>query len=175
MKKILAFGGSTSSTSINKQFASYASSLMANVEATVINLNNYSAPIYSVDEEGRGFPELMLKLSEYMENFDGFVVSLAEHNGSYTAAFKSMLDWLSRISRSVFNSKPVLLISTSPGGRGGASVLANASAYFPHIGASEVVTFSLPNFFDNFDQGKIVNRELRDLLGQKVDEFQSKL
>ena len=110
-----------------------------------------------------------------MKAFDGYVVSLAEHNGSYAAAFKSILDWLSRINRSVFNDKPVLLMSASPGGRGGASVLANAGAYFPHAGASEVITFSFPKFFDNFSEGKITNQELKNALLNKTKEFQSKL
>ena len=173
MKKILAFGGSTSSTSMNKQLAAYASTLVP--EAEVIDFNDYIAPIYSTDEEGRGFPKIMVNLSEYMKSFDGYVVSLAEHNGSYAAAFKSILDWLSRINRSVFNDKPVLLMSASPGGRGGASVLANAGAYFPHAGASEVITFSFPKFFDNFSEGKITNQELNDALLDKTKEFQSKL
>ena len=175
MKKILAFGGSTSSTSMNKQLAAYASTLVPEAEAEVIDFNDYIAPIYSTDEEGRGFPKIMVNLSEYMKSFDGYVVSLAEHNGSYAAAFKSILDWLSRINRSVFNDKPVLLMSASPGGRGGASVLANAGAYFPHAGASEVITFSFPKFFDNFSEGKITNQELNETLLEKTKEFQSKL
>ena len=110
-----------------------------------------------------------------MKQFDGYVVSLAEHNGSYAAAFKSILDWLSRINRSVFNDKPVLLMATSPGGRGGASVLLNASNYFPHAGASKVITFSFPNFFDNFKEGKITNKELNDVLLEKIKEFENNI
>lgn len=175
MKKILAFGGSTSSTSMNKQLATYASTLVDNADAEVIDFRDYDAPIYSTDEEGKGFPESMIGLSEYMKGFDGYIVSLAEHNGSYAAAFKSILDWLSRINRSVFNDKPVLLMSASPGGRGGASVLANAGMYFPHAGASDVITFSFPGFFQNFSEGKISNEELNDQLLEKVNEFKNKL
>lgn len=175
MKKILAFGGSTSSTSINKQLATYASSQVANVETEIIDFNDYAAPIYSTDEEANGFPENLVALSEHMKQFDGYVVSLAEHNGSYAAAFKSILDWLSRINRSVFNDKPVLLMATSPGGRGGASVLSNASNYFPHAGASEVITFSFPNFFDNFKEDKIINKELLDELLEKVKVFENNI
>ena len=175
MKKILAFGGSTSSTSINKQLASYASSLVDNANTEVIDFRDYDAPIYSTDEESKGFPDSMTGLSEHMKSFDGYVISLAEHNGSYAAAFKSILDWLSRINRSIFNDKPVLLMSASPGGRGGASVLANAGAYFPHAGASDVITFSFPKFFENFSEGKISNDELNKELLEKVNEFTTKL
>jgi NAD(P)H-dependent FMN reductase len=175
MKKILAFGGSTSTTSINKQLATYASSLVENTNAEVIDFNDYSAPTYSTDEEANGFPENLTALSEYMKGFDGYIVSLAEHNGSYAAAFKSILDWLSRINRSVFNDKPVLLMSASPGGRGGASVLSNAGAYFPHAGASKVITYSFPNFYDNFKEGEIIDEELKSALEKLTEEFQKSI
>lgn len=174
MKKILAFGGSTSSNSINKKLATYASSLV-NAEAEVIDFRDYNAPIYSSDEEAKGFPEDMLNLSEYMKGFDGYIVSLAEHNGSYAAAFKSILDWLSRINRSVFNDKPVLLMSASPGGRGGASVLTNAGHYLPHAGAKTIILFSFAKFYDNFSDGKIINEELNTILQERVEEFENKL
>jgi len=77
MKKILAFGGSTSSTSINKQLASYTANLVTNTIVEVIDLTEYLAPVYSTDEEKKGFPEKLLNLSQYMKKFDGYVVSLA--------------------------------------------------------------------------------------------------
>ncbi len=171
MKKILAFGGSSSSSSINKQLAEYAANLVSDSTIEVIDFSEYHLPVYSTDEEKNGFPAQLLELSEYMKNFDGYVVSLAEHNGSYAAAFKSILDWLSRINREIFNNKPVLLLATSPGERGGVSVLGAASDYFPHAGASEVVTFSLPNFYDNFQENKIVNEEILNILLIQIDLF----
>jgi NAD(P)H-dependent FMN reductase len=175
MKKILAFGGSTSSTSINKQLASFAASLISKAETEIIDFKDFDAPIYSIDEEGNGFPDSMMELSKLMKGFDGFVISLAEHNGSYAAAFKNIIDWLSRIDRKIFNDKPVLLMSASPGGRGGASVLANAEAYFPHAGASDIISFSLPSFYQNFDDGKITNEELRTQLLNKIDRFTNEI
>ena len=171
MKKILAFGGSSSSSSINKQLAVYAANLVSDSTIEVIDFSEYHPPVYSTDEEKNGFPAQLLELSEYMKNFDGYVVSLAEHNGSYAAAFKSILDWLSRINRDIFNNKPVLLLATSPGGRGGVSVLRAASDYFPYAGASEVVTFSLPDFYDNFQENKIINEEILNKLLIQIDLF----
>ncbi|MFY0629285.1 MAG: NAD(P)H-dependent oxidoreductase [Flavobacteriaceae bacterium] len=175
MKKIIAFAGSTSSTSINKQLATYASTLLDTVDVTIAEMNDYEAPIYSSDEEQKGFPESLVAFSEELKSYDGFIISLAEHNGSYAAAFKNILDWLSRINRSVFNEKPVLLMAASPGGRGGASVLASAIAYFPHAGASKVVPFSFPKFYENFKEGKVIDETLKSALGKSVQEFQANL
>jgi len=44
----------------------------------------------------------------------------------------------------------MLLMATSPGGRGGANVLATAAGSFPHLGAEVIATFSLPSFHDHF-------------------------
>lgn len=175
MKKILAFAGSTSSTSINKQLVSYAASLLEETSFEVIDIRDYRAPLYSIDDEQNGFPENMVQLSEKLKTYDGYIVSLAEHNGSYAAAFKNTFDWLSRIDRVIFNKKPMLLMATSPGGRGGASVLASANASFPHMGTDVVANFSLPDFFDNFKEGEIVDSELNQALKRAVQLLESKI
>ena len=41
MKKIVAFGASSSKKSINKQFASYAASLISDSDSIIIDLNYY--------------------------------------------------------------------------------------------------------------------------------------
>ncbi|MFN0728932.1 NADPH-dependent FMN reductase [Polaribacter gochangensis] len=171
MKKVLAFAGSNSTSSINKQLAVYAASL---VDETydVADLNDYQLPIFSIDIEAEGFPKAALKFNKLLNNYDGFVVSLAEHNGSYSAAFKNIFDWVSRIDRKVFKEKPVLLLATSPGARGGKSVLETAVTTFPRMGANIVSTFSLPNFYDHFKNDEIQNPELKEGLLKAIKEFQ---
>mgnify|MGYP000604436044 CR=1 FL=1 len=173
MKKILAFAGSTSSTSINKQLATYAAENLENTAFDVVDLRDYKLPIYSTDEEGNGIPEDATRFSNLLDNYDGFIVSLAEHNGSYAAAFKNIFDWSSRVEKNVFRDKPLLLMATSPGGRGGATVLNAAATSFPHMGAKTITTFSLPNFYDNFKEGKLINKELLAALKSKVVEFEN--
>ena len=175
MKKIIAFAGSTSSTSINKQLATLAAETLENTSYDVIDLRDFNMPMYSTDEEQNGFPEKAKKFSALLDNYDGFIVSLAEHNGSYAAAFKNIFDWSTRIEKNFFRDKPLLLMATSPGGRGGATVLNAAATSFPHMGAKTITTFSLPSFYDNFKEGKIVDDEIAALLNDKVSEFEGKL
>jgi NAD(P)H-dependent FMN reductase len=171
MKKILAFAGSNSKTSINKQLASYAASLV-DEEYDVVDLNDYELPVFSLEIEAEGFPKAALRFNELLNNYDGFVVSLAEHNGSYSAVFKNLFDWVSRMDRKVFKDKPVLLMATSPGGRGGASVLETAAGTFPHLGANIIAKFSLPSFYDHFKNNEIENSELKEALLKAAKEFQ---
>ncbi|MCF6349011.1 MAG: NAD(P)H-dependent oxidoreductase [Flavobacteriaceae bacterium] len=174
-KKILVFAGSTSKKSINKQLASYAATKLVKVSYDVADLNDYVAPLFSIDEEeDKGFPESVQKFNELLDQYDGFIVSLAEHNGSYAAAFKNIFDWVSRIDRKVFRDKPLLLMSTSPGGRGGASVLETANSTFPHLGGNIVTTFSLPNFYDNF-KDKIIDEDLRIILNKAILTFEKSI
>ena len=51
MKKIIAFAGSDSKTSINKQLATYASSLVKNVSVEVLDLNDFEVSTYSINRE----------------------------------------------------------------------------------------------------------------------------
>ena len=173
MKKIITIAGSNSQNSINRKLVSYTSNLLGNVELISIDLNDYVLPIYGVDFEAEnGIPTAVKRLNEVFDTVDGFIVGLAEHNGTYTAAFKNTLDWLSRANIKVWRDKPMLLMATSPGGRGGATVLEAGVNYFPFLGAKVVADFSLPSFFDNFSEEGISNSELKEALIEKVQLFE---
>uniref|UniRef100_A0AB33KYK5 NAD(P)H-dependent oxidoreductase n=1 Tax=Tenacibaculum sp. Pbs-1 TaxID=3238748 RepID=A0AB33KYK5_9FLAO len=173
MKKIIAFAGSNSKKSINKQLVTYASSLLGGIEVSVLDLNDYPLPIYGIDKEiEEGVPENAAIFLEKIKEADGIAVSLAEHNGNFTVAFKNIIDWMSRIEQKIWHNKPMLLLSTSPGGRGGASSMAIAKNGFPHMGANVIADFSLPKFHDNFNDGRIVNEEFNEKIKEAVTTFQ---
>ena len=166
MKKILVFAGSSSKTSINKQLAVYAAQQFQNAELDILDLNDYEMPVFSVDKEKEnGIHNLAHDFYNKIGTADLIVLSLAEHNGAYSSAFKNILDWASRINNKTFQQKPMLLLATSPGARGGATVLDIASKRFPFQGADVKGTFSLPTFFENFDAVHgIINPELKNQL-----------
>ena len=158
---IVAFGASNSSTSINQQFAHYAA-LQFGDEVQLLDLNDFEMPIYSADREREsGVPEEALEFLDILADADLLVISMTEHNGAYSAAFKNLFDWASRSEQKVFQNKPMVLLSTSPGGFGGGNVMQLALTRFPKHGAEIIGHFSLPSFHDNFDNG-IKNKELND-------------
>ncbi len=151
--KILSFGASTSSQSINRRFARHAASKVPDAEVTDLDLREFSLPIYSSDEEeANGAPADARRFLQLIREHDAVVISLAEHNGSYAAAFKNLYDWASRVDMKVWAGKPMLLLSTSPGPRGGASVMEAAKATFPRMGADLKGSFSLPSYAENFSE-----------------------
>jgi chromate reductase, NAD(P)H dehydrogenase (quinone) len=172
--KIIAFGGSNSQNSINKKLATYVSHLFENYEVEVLDLNDFALPLFSVDlEKELGQPQLAKDFLAKIASADMLVVSMAENNGNYSAAFKNLYDWASRIEVKVFQQKPMLLMATSPGGRGGSSVLDIAKTAFPRYGANVMATFSLPSFNDNFDvqNMKIANAVLDNQIKDIVRNF----
>ncbi|MFT5832760.1 MAG: chromate reductase [Cognaticolwellia sp.] len=173
MKKILAFGASNSKNSINKKLALFATTQIEDVEITFLDLNDFEMPIYGIDKENEnGIPKLAHDIKNHIRNADGILISFAEHNGTYTTAFKNILDWLSRIERSVFLEKPMFLLATSPGGRGASGALGQVSSSFPFMGGKIAATFSLPSFGQHFSEEKgIINEELLNDFQGKLREF----
>lgn len=176
MKQIIAFAGSNSKTSINKQLVTYASSLIGDAQVDVLDLNDYKLPIYGIDYEKEvGIPEDAHRFLTQLKSADGIMVSLAEHNGAYSTAFKNIFDWMTRIEGNLFFSKPVLLMATSTGGRGGKSVLAMAQDRFPRHSAQIIDVYSLPFFNDNFANGSITDDALDLQLKSSVTLFENAL
>lgn len=174
MKKIIAFGASSSKTSINKQLATYAANQFQNASVEVLDLNDFEMPIYSVDKEkDNGIPQLAQDFYAILGTADAIVISFAEHNGAYSAAFKNIFDWTSRINAKTFQEKPMLLLATSPGPRGGSSVLEIAKNRFPFQGAVVKGSFSLPSFNDNFDAEKgITNEDFKNQLHEIISSIE---
>lgn len=174
LMKVLVFAGSNNSASINKQLAQYAASLIENAQITVLDLNDFEMPIYSADrEKATGIPPQTSNFLQYIAQCDLIVTSMAENNGNFSAAFKNLFDWSSRAERFVFQEKPMLLMATSPGARGGMSVLDIAQTTFARFGAQIKATFSLPSFFENFDveNQKISNEKLDQQLKEIIQSL----
>lgn len=174
--RIIAFAASSSSQSINKKLARYALSLVTDHDCELLDLRDYDLPIFSTDLESElGHPEAAKKFFQKLGDADAIIISFAEHNGSYTAAYKNLFDWCSRINSKVFQGKPLLLLATSPGGRGGATVLSQAVSAAPFFNGIVKASLAVPSFGTNFDseQGVVSNPELAAALRDGVKSLLS--
>lgn len=173
-RKVIAFAASSSRRSINKQLVTYASALLRDAQAEVLDLNDFELPLFSVDREDElGQPPLARAFLQKISEADGLIVSFAEHNGAYSAAYKNLYDWISRIQPKVYQDKPMVLLSTSPGGRGGKSVMELAQAQIPRFGGVIKACVSVPSFTENFDSsaGRVSNPEIADEIAAAVDSL----
>ncbi len=87
----------------------------------------------------------------------------------------NLFDWMSRIDGKLWSDKPMLLMATSPGARGGSTGLEIAAGRFGYMGGNIVGSFSLPSFGDNFSNEKITNVELNNQLLEEVAQFTESL
>jgi NAD(P)H-dependent FMN reductase len=149
---ILAIAASNSRNSINRQLAAYTARQVPGARVEVVDINDYEMPIFSADREAElGQPAAARAFYRKIGEADALVIAFAEHNGSFTAAWKNLVDWTSRVDRAVFQDKPAVFLAASPGAGGGASVLAAAVASARYFSAELVASLSVPRFGDNFD------------------------
>ena len=173
MKKIIGFAGSNHSASINQQLVQIGAKQLTEVEVEVIDLRDYAMPMYSQDlEKESGFPDGVTALQAKLDEADGYLIASPEHNGMVPAFFKNAIDWLSRNNRTFLGSKPVVLLSTSPGAKGGATNLANLAHVLPYFGAKIVSSFSLPSFYEKAAEGNITDAELAAELTKVVQSLE---
>ncbi len=169
--KILAFSASNSSTSINRALIDFSATrlqtLAKGVTIDTPDLNDYDLPIYSSDIEAKsGIPAAAQAFYDKIGAADAVLVSFAEHNGSTTAVWKNMFDWMSRIEMKVWQDKPIVMLAASPGGRAGAGVLGGQTQMAPHFGGSDLRgTFGVGTWYEAWDAEAGVLTKPEDIAG----------
>lgn len=172
-KIITCFGASNSKNSINKKLATFAASQINDTEINSLDLNDFSMPLFCVDLEATsGIPQEAHSFKAHMAKSDGIIISFAEHNGAYSTAFKNIFDWASRIGGNIWAQKPLFLMATSPGARGGTSVLDIAINRLSFGYENHISTFSLPLFNENFSEELgITDLSLKSTFEKELNNF----
>lgn len=178
MKKILAFAGSNSSISINHQLVDFVATQIVDHHVNVIKLTDYPLEMFSEDlEKEQGFSTELRSLHELILESDALIISVNEHNSGVSAFFKNTTDWLSRLDKKFLENKKVLLLATSPGGRGAISALEFTKNSLPRFGADIIESFSFPKFHENFskEEQKINDVVLEFSLKDAIQNFVRRL
>lgn len=103
-----------------------------------------------------------------IDEHDAIVISFAEHNGSYTAAWKNIFDWISRIDQNVWQDTPLVMLAATPGPRAGAGVLGAATSAAPHFGGQLKSHFGVGSFYQTVVDGQITDDNVRDGLSKTL-------
>lgn len=139
--KILAFAGSTGSTSFNKRLVKVAAAAAraAGADVTEVDLKDYPLPLYDSDLEARdGLPASAKKLQELMKAHRGLLISSPEYNSSISGVLKNAIDWLTRTEKAepslaCFEGKVCALLAASPGALGGLRGLVTVRSILSNI------------------------------------------
>lgn len=178
MKQVLAIAASNKKISINKRLLLFAAGKLPQVRLNVLSLSEIELPVYNEElEKDFGIPGAVQNIFYQFKEADGFMIACPEHNGLPPACFKNLFDWLSRIQPRVFQHKPVMLLSASPGMNGGASNLRLLQQLLPLWGGASAGIFSLGDFYNQFNtvDGKIEDSSLDAKLTGEVKLFEETL
>lgn len=174
--KILGFGASNSTKSINRQLVQAAMALVKDAQTEVIDLHHYEMPLYSPEREANdGYPQEAKDFLQKIQECDALIISFAEYNGLMAPTFMNTVDWASRVERKVFQEKPILVMSATPGGAFGSRVMPHAEKFVSNVGGKPVGTFFLPGFNNNFKDGEIINPEKKAELAEVMADFEKSL
>lgn len=161
---------------MNHELVICAIQKLKKTKSSVIRLTDYPLPMFGEDlEREEGYPELLQELLAEIKEADGLLLSVNEHNGTVSAFFKNVIDWLSRLEYKFLSDKKVFLMSTSDGKRGALSANEYTARVLPRFGTEEIFTFQLPSFSTTFQKGVIIDPELNAALDAKIAAYEEVL
>jgi len=179
--KILAFAGSTRIESYNKKLVHEAAAIAREMGAkvTYIDLRDYPIPFYDGDLEAEdGMPANASYIRQLMIESDGIIIASPEYNGSLSGVLKNVIDWASRkedatYSNSAFKAKTFAIMSTSPGGGGGARGLKHLRNILENLGGNVVsLEVSVPKAHEVFDsKGNLNDTAMKQELQDEVQQL----
>lgn len=163
--KVLVFAGSLRTDSYNKKLAKEAADAIRKFggDVTYIDLKDYPLPFYDADVESQGMPKNAKKLQDLMVQSDWIVIASPEYNGSISGVLKNTIDWASRstdgsFTTAAFDGKHFMLMSASPGQRGGAHALVHLKEILERLGGEvSEKPFSVPVAHAAFTKDGIVS------------------
>jgi NAD(P)H-dependent FMN reductase len=147
---ILFISGSNSIKSINLQLVTLLAETRQQDQTRLIELNDFSMPMYSESEEAKGIPAATRELLQIIDDYDLLVIAVPEHNHAVPAFFKNTIDWISRTSVNYQSlaGKKIILVNACPG-NGGSHTVLNASEILQVLGAEIVGAVVLKQFYNN--------------------------
>jgi NAD(P)H-dependent FMN reductase len=136
--RLLAFGASLRTGSLNERLISLAVAVAQQQGATVTRatLRDFDCPSYSGDVDKAGkMPEGAVRLRDRLLECDAFLIASPEYNASMPGTLKNVIDWVSRFKPQPFNGRQSLLLSASPSMSGGNRGLWALRIPLEHLGA----------------------------------------
>lgn len=148
--RIICFGSSNDSQSMSKDLVNYVSCFTQAENVVVLDINQYQLPLHSESlERAEGIPEDAYSFYNKVGTAEAYIIGLEEQNGSYSAAFKNLIDWCSRIDTNVFGGKPMVLVSTALGSHGGQRVLEQGASMMTSLSARVVGAQAFPSYLEH--------------------------
>jgi chromate reductase, NAD(P)H dehydrogenase (quinone) len=164
--RVLGLCGSLRQKSFNRYTLRAAGELMPE-SMTLDPLALPDLPFYNQEIQDRGFPEPLAGFAAAIERADALLIVSPEYNTSLPAVLKNAIDWLSRLPKVPFQSKPVAILSASTGLMGGGRMQYEMRRILVPLGAMilhrpEVFIGSAASKFDA--EGRLTDETTRKMI-----------
>lgn len=159
------------------------SSVSIHLELINILINKYNAPIdllpirenqiqlYDRDVNMEGIPTEITTIYNAIKDQKSLLIASPEHNGFFTSYLKAILDWLSRVDRKFLVDKKIFILGTSSGRGGAAGSIDSLSHLVKRLGATEVVSLSIPSWGHITDDNGDFIPEVDERIKQFIAQF----
>lgn len=141
--RLLGISGSLRRESFNTALLHSAQTLLPE-DVTLEVRSLHGIPLYDGDVETQGIPAEVTALRDAIGAAAGVVLSSPEYNNSVPGVLKNAVDWVSRGPGQPFARKPLVVVSASPGGFGGARA---HLAWLPVFAALGARSMHSPQFY----------------------------
>jgi len=118
--KLLIFAASHRPESSNRKLAQLAAAHVAKTVAVdFAEYSEFDMPLYNDVIATANIPDIAQSFAKRAASAQGIIISSPEYNWSYPGSLKNIIDWTSRLASNPLAGKTALLMSATPGGRGG--------------------------------------------------------
>jgi chromate reductase, NAD(P)H dehydrogenase (quinone) len=119
--KLLVFAASHRAESYNRKLAALSAEYLTSKNVTVdfAEYADFDMPVYNDVVATDNVPVPARVFAHRAANAEGILVCSPEYNWSYPGSLKNIIDWTSRITPAPLKGKTALLMSATPGARGG--------------------------------------------------------
>lgn len=141
MSTIVLVSGSVRRDSLNAAAIAEVGRIMARLDPSVrlACLNLRELPHYDADVDAADESAAVRAARELAASADVLVISTPSYNGAMPGVLKNALDWLSRPwGNCPLTGKPVMVMSVSPGPRGGVNAQPGLRAVLEDCGAAVI-------------------------------------
>lgn len=172
---LLGISGALRAGSFNTQLVKEAARVFDPASFGMADLN---LPLYDGDiEAASGIPAAVQTLADQIKAADAIVISTPEYNQSLSGVLKNALDWVSRVpGDSVWQDKPVALMSAAAGRSGGArgnyALRLAMQPFKTRLIQAELLVASPSR---EFEDGKLVNEGTQKRLSALMDTLKAEV
>lgn len=172
--KIVSFAASFREQGNNHQLVQLADAHARACGAQIhhIPYAHMEAPFYREDAPDAPLPKGIHLLTDALQDADGLMIAMPEHNWSFPASLKNIIDWLSTCTPQPLAGKTALLMCATPSRRGGVAGLLQLRVPLEVLGMwvyPQVV--GIGNIYETLSADGLSDPKDRAFLKTSVEDF----